>query len=374
MTPDIADAVPLSRETDEATPGVTGLDSLARRMSAVFENLSDAIIVVDREGEVILRNRASRDITGLTDCRGGNVLKTTNLLTWNLDGSPVSPSEYPAKRLFRGLPVRDEEYIARRRDGSLIRIAVNGTTVSESGKVSLAVVTYRDVTETRRLEEMKEDYLRALSHDFRNLLAVLMGETQLLSEELRAAGLDRACRHATDIVRTGKRMKLMMDDLADSMRLDSGQYALRRARVDLRGLVMDVVAGALALGPSPIRTQIPDSCPEVDIDGPRIERCLLNLVSNALKYSPPGSPVLISLGFDSGRVYLRVADKGSGIDAGDLPHIFERFYRGKTAENVDGLGLGLYVCRVAAEAHGGSITVESCPGEGSTFTLVLPIQ
>ena len=93
-----------------------------------------------------------------------------------------------------------------------------------------------------------------------------------------------------------------------------------------------------------------------------------------MKYAPAGSPVVVNLRFDEERAYVAVEDRGPGIEPEDLPHIFERFYRGKTAAGSDGLGLGLYICELIAEAHGGSIAVENRPGRGSIFTLALPAR
>lgn len=374
MASDSVKLAPRIGEPDNLSTDTADLDSLASRMADVFDSLSEAIVVVDPTGNVILRNRASREITGVTRPEGGNLLTTINLTVWNLDGSPVDPLDYPASRLLRGLPVRDCEYLAQRADGSRLRILVNGTTVEQDGRISLAVVTYRDITEVRRLEELEDDYVRALSHDLRNLLAVLMGESQMLVQELWDKGLPRASRYGAGIVRTAKRMKLMIDDLADSLRLESGQYAIHRAPVDLRTLVREVVASAEALGTSPMDTEIPEDCPPISIDGSRVERCLLNFLSNAVRYSPPGSPIRVIVTCDEAHVLISVADQGPGIDPLDLPHIFERFYRGRAVVGSDGLGLGLYVCKMAAEAHGGSISVKSVPGNGSVFTLVLPIH
>jgi len=122
-----------------------------------------------------------------------------------------------------------------------------------------------------------------------------------------------------------------------------------------------------------ILVELPPDLPPVSADYNRLERILLNLLSNALKYSAPGTPVLVRARSTEGMVEVSVADRGVGIAPDDLPYIFERFYRAEEARKTEGVGLGLYITRQLVEAHGGRIRVESRPGVGSTFYFMLPI-
>jgi signal transduction histidine kinase len=225
------------------------------------------------------------------------------------------------------------------------------------------VVTIRRLRQTT---EQREDLLRAVSHDLRNPLQIVMLQAQRL---LRIAE-DPVRRPSTAIVTATRRMDRMLRDLSDSARAESGNLELSREPVDLRPFVAELLAssdGVLDVGR--VENAVPDRLPMVLADPDRLDRILTNLVGNALKYSP--GRVIVQAEGEGGEVRVSVADKGQGIGPDDLPRVFDRYYRGQRHEG-EGLGLGLYIVRKLVEAHGGKIWAESRPGVGSTFTFTLP--
>lgn len=175
---------------------------------------------------------------------------------------------------------------------------------------------------------------------------------------------------ADAILKSADQIRSMVDDLVESARWEAAQFVLRRHPVDLVKLSRDV---ASRLGPDVEQGRVhiePDgNLPVLLLDPARIERVLVNLLTNALKYSPAGAPVRLLIRNCADSVQISVVDYGIGIGSEDLPGIFDRFAR---ARNSSGLGLGLYVTRLIAEAHGGSVWVDSLLGKGSTFHLCLP--
>jgi signal transduction histidine kinase len=174
-------------------------------------------------------------------------------------------------------------------------------------------------------------------------------------------------------------MTEMVDDLLTLARADEGRAPLALEETDLRELVADVSETAGMLGEDgklTVTTQIPDQPVRLPVDRHRMREMLLNLVTNAIKYTPPGGTVGLTLGSDPDHVTLVVSDSGIGIAPGDLPHIFDRFWRADPARSRTGerpgVGLGLAITKWIAEAHGGTITVQSRPGRGSVFTVRLP--
>jgi two-component system OmpR family sensor kinase len=174
-------------------------------------------------------------------------------------------------------------------------------------------------------------------------------------------------------------MTEMVDDLLTLARADEGRAPLALEETDLRELVADVseTAGMLGEGGKlTVTTEIPDDPVRLPVDRQRIRELLLNLVTNAIKYTPPGGSVSLSLGSGPDHATLVVSDSGIGIAPGDLPHIFDRFWRADPARSRTGdrpgIGLGLAITKWIAEAHGGSITVQSRPGRGSVFTVRIP--
>src|SRR5438034_4319236 len=176
-----------------------------------------------------------------------------------------------------------------------------------------------------------------------------------------------------------KRMTELVDALLTLARADEGIAPLHREPVDLRGIVEEVrETGELLAEESGVRVEVatPPEPIVVAVDATRIRQLILNLLTNAVKYTPPGGTVRMQLGSANGRVTLSVADTGIGIAPGDLPHIFDRFWRADSARTRTGerpgAGLGLAICKWIAEAHGGRIDVVSRPGRGTTFTVTLP--
>jgi signal transduction histidine kinase len=226
------------------------------------------------------------------------------------------------------------------------------------------VVTIRQLRDSK---EQNEDLLRAVSHDLRNPLQVVLLQCQRL---LRAPEGDASRRPATSILAATRRMDRMLRDLADAARSESGKLELAPAAVELKPFVdgfLEVADGVLER--PRVENAIPASTPRVLADPDRLDRILVNLVGNALKYSQ--DRVVVSADGEGDVVRISVSDTGPGIAPEDLPRIFERYYRGQRHEG-EGLGLGLFIVRKLVEAHGGRIWADSRPGQGSTFTFTLP--
>jgi signal transduction histidine kinase len=229
------------------------------------------------------------------------------------------------------------------------------------------VVTIRRL---ERMREQREDFLRAVSHDLRNPLQVVLLQAERIS---RAAGETSAARKPIAAIRfAGRRMERMLRDLTDAARLEVGELRLAAEPVDLKRFVdhlLEVEQGVL--DSSRVRNLVHPSLPALQVDPDRLDRILVNLLGNALKYS--GGEVRVGVQQEGTSIRITVADQGAGIPASDLPRLFERYYRGLRHEG-EGLGLGLFIVKGLVEAHGGNIEVSSLPGEGSTFTLWLPVS
>jgi signal transduction histidine kinase len=225
------------------------------------------------------------------------------------------------------------------------------------------------VTTIRRLREsteQREDLLRAVSHDLRNPLQIVMLQAQRI---LRHAQ-DPARRGSEAIITAARRMDRMLRDLADSARAEGGHLELSSEPVDLRPFLAEMLEtsdGVIDAGR--VENAVPGGLPPVLADPDRLERILANLLGNALKYSR--DRVVVQAASVAEGVCISVADRGPGIAPVDLARIFERYYRGQRHEG-EGLGLGLFIVRKLVEAHGGRIWAESRQGEGSTFTFTLP--
>ncbi len=223
-------------------------------------------------------------------------------------------------------------------------------------------------------KEYMEEYISMISHDLRAPLTVIQGQAQLLQRHLEKVEVGAQEVHgAMAIELSARRMNAMIQDLIDSARLETGQVDLDRQPVDLHALVADLLdRDAKAMDTTRVKVGFQPDLPPVDADPNRLERILTNLLSNALKYSPDGAEVVLRAVTSNGAVVVSVADRGRGINAEDLPRVFERFFRSRDARKHEGLGLGLYITRMLVEAHGGKIWVESQQNAGSVFSFSLP--
>ncbi len=221
--------------------------------------------------------------------------------------------------------------------------------------------------------QLKEDFVSAAAHDLKTPLTTLLAQAQILEMRFtRDGSLARHVPAVARISREARRLSLLVEDLLDASRIDEGKLEVRRERGDLAILLKEVTERPRAEGQ---RVRLEVSGPLVgQFDRRRLAQLVDNLIENGLKYSPPNTPVEVHGWRENGAVRISVRDRGIGIPASDIPHVFDRFRR---ATNVDarryaGIGLGLYICRGIAEQHGGRIWVESAVGSGSTFHVTLP--
>lgn len=225
--------------------------------------------------------------------------------------------------------------------------------------------------ERARLLEEREDLLRSVSHDLRSPLTIIQGQAQLIDRLLDKPELVRKC--ASAIVASAQRMNSMIQDLVDSARLEAGQVKLEKQPVNLQTQLTDLLERSKALVEAErVQVDIPEDLPPANADPDKLERILTNLITNAIKYSPPDTKVLVQAERTDSEITVSVSDRGFGIAPEDLPHLFEKYYRIGGAKKAEGLGLGLFITKMLVEAHGGKIWVESELGKGSTFYFTLP--
>jgi signal transduction histidine kinase len=219
----------------------------------------------------------------------------------------------------------------------------------------------------------QEDLLRVVSHDLRGPLGAISGQAYLLRAK---PGADAWVSERADaILRASRRMDATIQDLVDGARQQAGQLRLEVRTFELRGYLDELLRrmdGSLEVERVDVALAARPAL-SVCADPARLERVLVNLLSNALKYSPVEGRVRVDAEQRGSWVVISVADQGPGIAPEDMPRVFERYYRGRAAEAKEGLGLGLHSARLLVEAHGGRLQVENAPGGGATFRVELPL-
>jgi len=220
----------------------------------------------------------------------------------------------------------------------------------------------------------REELLDVVSHDLRAPLGALVGQAQVLGT--RAGGDAFVAARVGAILRCASRMETMIEDLLDSAREESHQLHLRLEPVDVGAYLAELLERcAPVLEAGRVRLVLPGAGSLIALADPgRLDRIVLNLLTNGLKYSPPECPVELGATAADGWVTIRVADQGPGIPAADLAHVFDRFYRGQRTAARGGLGIGLYSVRLLVEAHGGTVRVECGRQGGTVIEVALPVS
>jgi signal transduction histidine kinase len=220
-----------------------------------------------------------------------------------------------------------------------------------------------------------DEFVALISHELRTPLTSIIGYLELALDDTNLTEQQRGYLDVVD--HNADRLLRLVDDLLFVAQFEAGQLAVCPTELDLAAIARQAVAEAQprAAANSIALTCDADAAVPLEADKGRMFRILHNLVSNAIKFTPAGGDVRVSVSHADGVVWLEVADTGIGIAADDQERLFERFYRPSAVaeQHFPGTGLGLYIARAIVEAHGGSITVRSEPGEGTSFSVELPV-
>ena len=342
----------LTREVEEAADA-----------ARVLTYVADGVTLIDRTGTIRLWNPAAEAITGLP---ADSVL-----------GRPAAEAIGGWKALAERIPIgAATEQVQPETFPLETGLGERWISISGVDFFGGTVYAFRDLTDARRLEELKADFVATASHELRTPLAAVYGAAQTLRRHdfaLDEAGRDR---FVSLIVDESERLNRIVNEILLANQLDAGRLDLMEEPFDPGDLVERVVDAAREHRPPGIRLsiQVSDEVPAVAADRDRVRQVLVNLVENAIKYSPDGGLVEVGVEETEGTVCFHVKDEGLGIPADEQARIFEKFYRldPEMTRGIGGTGLGLYICSELLERMDGRIWVESKAGAGSTFSFQLP--
>lgn len=328
---------------------------------AALNSIDDAVVAVDSDAEVVFANTAARLALGTS---GTPIVG--NPFVWILPDEQI----IEALRASRDEQTRGKHMLER---AGKQFYQVTTAPIAEGGSWR-ALAVFHDITEVRRAEAVRRDFVANVSHELRTPLAAIKSVIETLDsgalEEPDVARdfLERADREVDRLVR-------MVEDLLDLSSIESGEVPMQEQPVDIGNVVRDAVSRLEPVATKQgleLTVRIEDALPGVLGDAEHLERVLVNLVQNAIKFTPPGGRVEVSVTASRDVLVVQVSDTGEGIFSEDLGRVFERFYKADRSRVSAGTGLGLAVAKHTIEAHGGSIKAESEPGKGATFTFTLP--
>ena len=362
------------------------IHTLASERSLVLGQTADGVLSTDSDGRIQFINEAAHRLHGGVefDMDIEAYARTYDIRTAH--GDPVLDNGYALAAALRDrITTEQAEWRLTRTDGTEVFALVSAAPlVGEQGQTLGAVLTLHDVTALQQVERQKDQFIISVTHDLKTPLTSIKGWSQLL--QLRAdrhPGQNRDMSAIAAIVSQAETMERQLNQLLNALRLESGDFLSPTwQRVDLHDIAAQTVhlyRGTNAA--HSLRLESPGPHVVVgDWDPDHLRRILDNLVSNAIKYSPDGGAIDITLRRDERHAILAVKDSGIGVPAASLSRVFGQFYRAPNASAardngpIEGLGLGLFSAQQIALRYGGRITVESREGEGSTFSLLLPLS
>jgi PAS domain S-box-containing protein len=330
----------------------------------VLTYVGDGILLVDRAGVIRLWNSAAEAITGLPASSVLGSPAAEAIPSWRAIANQIPVATSPEPSQTKTVPIESDH---GERWISISGVKFFGGTV----------YAFRDVTEARMLDELKAEFVATASHELRTPLAAVYGAAQTLRRHDFA--LDEAGRHrfVTLIVDESERLSRIVNEILLASQLDAGRLDVETEPFDPLDLIERVVEAVRTHAPPALSVEVvaPSTVPTVAADVDKVRQVLVNLIENAIKYSPDGGTVEVGLDSSEDGVCFFVRDQGLGIPAEEQSRIFEKFYRldPDMRRGIGGTGLGLYICSELVNRMDGRIWVESTEGRGSTFYFELPL-
>jgi PAS domain S-box-containing protein len=383
----------LSARQKELTRSEEELGNQSRVLKSILQSLGDGVIVADENGRFLLFNPAAEKILGFGPTEGSPGDWSTRYGLFLPDKITTYPAdEFPLARAMRGEAVDGAEVFVRNSKAPQ-GVWINATARplrDEGGGSAGGVVVFRDVTTSKQAEEallqakeeveraskFKDQFLSTMSHELRTPLNAVLGFSDLLGEERYGTLNDRQRRYVNHIHTGGKHLLRLISDILDLSKIEAGRLELAFESVPVERTFQEVLDALRPLADKKSLTlfQQADSCLAVRADVTRLKQVLMNLLGNAIKFTPEGGRIDLEARLMDGKVRLGVRDNGPGIPLEEQKLIFETFYRlQQSGKAPEGTGLGLAITQRLVESHGGLLELESQPDQGSCFYFSLSV-
>lgn len=357
----------LNAMSDDIKDKIESVNSERAKLDLVLSSMFEGVIVTDGDEKIILMNPSLRKLFLIdTNPEGKKPLEVIR----------NAAVEEMVERIIRGKQqLATEEIVVNTPEEKILK--VNGVPIMLHNRLEGAILVFHDITELRRLEKIRQDFVANVSHELRTPISSIKGYAETLLEGA-IEDKDNAKEFIGIIYQDSNRLASLINDLLDLSKIESGKLQMSFAELDPVLLikkavtVIDNQAKAKSIA---LQIDIPQSLPKIKADETRFSQVMINLLDNAIKYSSEGGTATISAKVADNTLQIDISDTGIGISEKDLPRIFERFYRVDKARSreLGGTGLGLSIVKHIVSAHGGHVWVKSELGSGSTFSFTIPL-
>lgn len=345
---------------------------------AIFRSIGEGVIVTDSASKVLIVNDLACELLNIAPNKVvGKTPDVYSLL--DKTGQPIPAEKRPMHlALVTGRKIQREVYIYNNK-GILLTLSVTATPVVQSGEIIGAIQTLRDVTHEREIDRAKTEFISVASHQLRTPLSAIKWFSEMLVND--EAGKLTAEQHefVQNIAASAARMNDLVHALLNISRIESGRFAIKPEPTDISALVHSVakdLRAHIATRQLKLHIDIDKSLPKIVLDGHLISQVYINLLMNAIKYTPNGGRITITVVAKNGQLVSTIADTGYGIPQAEQSKVFEKFFRGTNIQKVDtdGTGLGAYLVKTIVESSGGKIRFVSEENKGTIFTFTLPLH
>ncbi len=355
----------LNYMSDEIKTKIDKIESGEAKLETVLSGMIEGVIVTDAKGKIVLANPSLRKLFFIDKAPEG---KTPLEVVRNSAVQNIAD-----KVLKGGQRIAVEEISVNSPEEKFIK--VSGVAIMKEKQIDGAIFVFHDISELRRLERVRQDFVANVSHELRTPLSSIKGYSEtLMGDEIKP----KERKEFLDIIyRESDRLANLINDLLDLSKIESGKMAMVFMPVEIARVIRRS-AGVLEKSARDksinVEFDIPEGLPKALADENRLSQVFLNLLDNAVKYTPEGGSVKVSVIPQDKYLQVDITDTGAGIPQGDLPRIFERFYRVDKARSrqLGGTGLGLSIVKHIVQGHGGQVWVNSELGRGSTFSFTVP--
>jgi PAS domain S-box-containing protein len=351
-------------------------------LAAIVDSSDDGIVSKNLDGVITSWNAGAEKIFGYTesDAIGKHI---SMIIPERLLGEET----HIITQIRSGKRVNHFDTIRRRKDGREINVSITVSPIKDKkGKIIGASKIARDITEkkemekqrellTQKLQELndyKDEFMAMASHELKTPLTVIKANLQILEHKMKA---DNKIEFVNKTIRQVNKLTDLITDLLDVSKIQAGKLDLNRAKFDLSPFLVEIIESIQQTSPThEIILNTHDTQLVVNADRERLEQVVINILTNAIKYSPNGKKVMIDAGIKDGQAIVQIRDWGIGIPEDDIDKVFTRFYRVRgLAATFSGSGIGLYISSEIIKRHNGDIWVESETGKGSTFYFTIPL-